>query len=92
MINYICDIEEFEQKALDLDLEIEKEDDSNITYFLIDDVESHISMTYIPSKFCIFRYWSDDILCDRLRLEVLNRRDSSIALDYLELLSTLERK
>ena len=85
--------EEFEQKALDLGFEIEKEDDSNITYFLIDDVGvSHFNDIYSPLNFAFFRYWSDDILCDRLRLEVLNRRDSSIALDYLELLSTLERK
>lgn len=85
--------EEFKDAALDLGYEVEKEDNSRITNFLINDVGvAHFDGMYTPVSHAFFRYWSDEILCDQLRWEVLARKDAEIALDYLELLAILERK
>ena len=47
---------------------------------------------YSPQGCALCKYWSDDILLDRIRLKVLLDGTPEIAYDYLELLSTLERK
>lgn len=66
---------------------------SDIHYFLIDGIGiSYFRGLYQPLGCALCKYWTDDILLERIRQKVLLDGGAEIAYDYLELLSSLERE
>lgn len=83
--------EEFQIRALDFgyELYIDRFDKYK---FLMDGVGvSYKDGKYLPSGVALCAYWTDDILSDRLRKQVAIDQTPEIALDYLELIASLER-
>lgn len=83
--------EEFQAGALKIGYETEV-DKYGITRFGVDGVGvAYFGQKYMPFGCALCKYWSDDILIERLRVKVLLDSTPEIALDYLELLFSLER-
>lgn len=83
--------EEFQVGALNLgySLSLDKHD---VYCFEIDNVGIiYTNGKYLPYGWALCRYWSDELILEHMRAAVLTCRSAEMALDYLELLSTLER-
>lgn len=83
------DFESFKEHAENLGFSSE----DKINYFMEDGVGvAYYRGKYVPVGCALCKHWSDDILLEIIRQQVLLDGTANIALDYLELLSSLERE
>lgn len=83
--------EEFQVGALNLGYQLEM-DKYGYYRFGMDGIGiAYQDGVYQPFGCFCCKYWSDDIMIEQLRAGVVIDGGAELALDYLELLSTLER-
>lgn len=86
------DIEKFIEEAKKLGFTCEEKAEDTY-YLLIDGIGiSYFRGLYQPIGCASCKYWTDEILLERIRQKVSLDGTYAIALDYLELLSSLERE